>query len=88
MPATIKAVAAAARAFTGGAFGVPLLAGGVALEQKSVLMPLFVRERGSDTVLLQNHSREDRNGRKEHNGAGKSTEELPAHEMPFAPKNN
>jgi hypothetical protein len=42
MPATIKAAAAAARAFAGGAVGVPLLAGGVVLEKKSVttLFPL------------------------------------------------
>jgi hypothetical protein len=34
MPATIKAAAAAARAFAGGAIGIPLLAGGVILEKK------------------------------------------------------
>ena len=40
MPATIKAAAAAARAFAGGAVGVPLLAGGVILEKKSVSLLL------------------------------------------------
>lgn len=52
MPAVIKAAAAAARAFAGGAVGVPLLASGVALEQKSVSTLLPVLHRVTDVFYF------------------------------------
>ncbi|KAI4854650.1 hypothetical protein E4T44_00018 [Aureobasidium sp. EXF-8845] len=74
MPATMKAAAAAARAFAGGAVSLPLLAGSVALEQK----------------IIQEKAEMEAKWLKEHDGAGKkpTTKELAAHEMPSAPKFN
>lgn len=62
MPATIKAAAAAARAFAGGAVGVPLLADGVALEQKSVTIGSFMSCLDSDGSSIQSHPRKGRDG--------------------------
>lgn len=69
MPATIKAAAAAARAFAGGAIGVPLLAGGVALEQKSGSKLLSAAPQMTDGFSFQGHPRKDRDGSQAAQGA-------------------